>query len=147
MEPIYDNPNNHKHNKSTYVFLNLLTALLPFSKPEMIYLSVKMTELFGQCKCVHTSCIVVYKNYIQQLFILYLRRKQWPIFQKRAQSNQDCFGGPGSVWTTSTIDNTWANICFTCTLVWYIETSFELFLNHQLFHQSNVNFISYVMYK
>ena len=66
-------------------------------------------------------------------------------FKKRAQSNQDCFGG--SVWTTSTIDNTWANKCFTCTMVWYIETSFELFLNHQLFHQSNDNFIFYVMYK
>ena len=90
MEPIHDNPNNHKHNKSTYVFLNLLTALLPFSKPEMIYLSVKMTELFGQCKCVHTSCI--HKLYTAAIY-LESAENNGLFFKKRAQSNQDCFGG------------------------------------------------------
>ena len=92
MEPIYDNPNNHKHNKSTYVFLNLLTALLPFSKPEMIYLSVKMTELFGQCKCVHTSCI--HKLYTTAIYFVSLQKTMAYFSKKELKVIRIVLGGP-----------------------------------------------------
>ena len=95
MEPIHDNPNNHKHNKSTYVFLNLLTALLPFSKPEMIYLSVKMTELFGQCKCVHTSCIQ--KLYTTAIYFVSLQKTMAYFSKKELKVIRIVLGGPGSV--------------------------------------------------
>ena len=112
MEPIHDNPNNHKHNKSTYVFLNLLTALLPFSKPEIIYLSVKMTELFGQCKCVHTSCI--HKLYTTAIYFVSAENNGL-FFKKELKIIRMVLGGPEPLPPLTTLEQ--INVLDTCTMV------------------------------